>query len=143
MILYLDTSALVKKYFTESGSTDVISLWRNASAIITSSVLYAETMASFHRKKRETGMDGSIFNPIVSSFRADYETLTLVQVGREVNSIVDRIVPLHPLRGFDAIHLASALVIQRNLSESLLFVCFDQRLLDAARAEGLDTFPSI
>jgi len=26
MILYLDTSALVKKYFTESGSADVISL---------------------------------------------------------------------------------------------------------------------
>ncbi len=143
MILYLDTSALVKKYFTESGSADVISLWRNASAIITSSVVYAETVAAFHRKKRETGLDGNVFNPIVSSFRADYQTLTLVEVSRQVNNIVDRTVSLYPLRGFDAIHLASAIIIQTNLSERLLFVCFDQRLLDAARAEGLDTFPSV
>ncbi|OQY60670.1 MAG: hypothetical protein B6245_00330 [Desulfobacteraceae bacterium 4572_88] len=140
MIIYLDTSALVKKYFRESGSADVISLWRNASAIVTSSVVYAETMASFHRKKRESGMDGNIFDPIVRSFRADYQSLTLVQVGGELNSIIDRIVSLYPLRGFDAIHLSSALVIQNSLSENLLFVCFDQRLLDAARTEGLDTF---
>ena len=96
-----------------------------------------------YRKKRETGLDGNVFNPIVSSFRADYQTLTLVEVSRQVNNIVDRTVSLYPLRGFDAIHLASAIIIQTNLSERLLFVCFDQRLLDAARAEGLDTFPSV
>ncbi len=142
MILYMDTSALVKKYFREPGSTDVISLWQNASVILTSAVAYAETMASFHRKKRESGMDRCIFNPIVSSFRADCQTLALVRVNRALDNIIDRIVSLYPLRGFDAIYLASALAVQRNLSENLLFVCFDHRLPDAARAEGLDTFPS-
>jgi len=46
MILYLDTSALVKKYFKETGSDEVISKWQEATGIITSSVAYAESLAS-------------------------------------------------------------------------------------------------
>jgi PIN domain nuclease of toxin-antitoxin system len=51
MILYLDTSALLKKYFKESGSSEVISEWKKADAIATSMVAYAETMAAVFRKK--------------------------------------------------------------------------------------------
>jgi len=38
MILYLDTSALVKKYFREAGSSRVILHWKKAGAIATSSI---------------------------------------------------------------------------------------------------------
>jgi len=48
MILYLDTSALVKKYFKEQGSTEVIRLWKKTSSIVTSTVAYAETLAAIH-----------------------------------------------------------------------------------------------
>ena len=49
MILYLDTSALVKRYFKEKNSDELIARWRQAAEIFTSSVAYAETMASFYR----------------------------------------------------------------------------------------------
>jgi predicted nucleic acid-binding protein len=42
MILYLDTSALVKRYFEEKYSTEVIRAWESALAISTSAVAYAE-----------------------------------------------------------------------------------------------------
>jgi hypothetical protein len=49
----------------------------------------------------------------------------------------------HPLRGFDAIHLASERVIQEKLPEDFVFACFDVGLARAAQAEGFNTFPRI
>ena len=57
MILYLDTSALIKKYFKEVGSKDVISRWKAATAVVTSTVAYAEVMASIYLKKRKPSCD--------------------------------------------------------------------------------------
>jgi predicted nucleic acid-binding protein len=36
MILYLDTSALVKRYFAEPYTDEILLLWRQATGIITS-----------------------------------------------------------------------------------------------------------
>nr|MBC8394877.1 VapC toxin family PIN domain ribonuclease [Deltaproteobacteria bacterium] len=44
-------------------------------------------------------------------------------------------------RGFDAIHLASALIVSERIQENFIFVCYDKRLLSAAKAEGLEAFP--
>jgi hypothetical protein len=55
---------------------------------------------------------------------------------------MDTLVDRHALRGFDLIHLASALTLRERLGEDFLFACFDDRLLAAARAEGLHTYPT-
>ena len=60
MILYLDTSALVKRYFQEPYSDDVLSKWESATQIVTSAVAYAETMATIHRKKREENLNDAL-----------------------------------------------------------------------------------
>jgi uncharacterized protein YcbX len=49
----------------------------------------------------------------------------------------------YPLRGFDAIHLASARLVHENLPEDFIFACFDHSLARAAQAEGLNTFPQL
>lgn len=43
----------------------------------------------------------------------------------------------HPLRAGDAIQLASALLLRRELAEPVTFAAYDDRLKAAARAEGL------
>ncbi len=47
----------------------------------------------------------------------------------------------HPLRGYDAVHLATAMVINQRLADAgegeLLFLSADNHLNDAATAEGL------
>lgn len=43
----------------------------------------------------------------------------------------------HALRSGDAVQLASCLYLQRETGERVLFAAFDERLNNAARAEGL------
>jgi len=141
MILYLDTSALVKKYFREIGTDEVIQFWKDAVAIATSSVGYAETLASLYRKQREGNIDGTIIKHLIDSFHDDWASFVRVEVSEELNKTIERLVSAHPLRGFDAIHLASALAVYEHAPEPFLFACFDKRLLEAAKAEGLSTYP--
>jgi len=141
MILYLDTSALVKRYFRESYSDEILSRWKSAAQIVTSFVAYAETMASIYRKKQEAALADTLIRKIVDSFRQDWESFIRVEVNNELNGYIDRVVEGYPLRGFDAIHLASAVAIREMLPEDFVFACFDDRLARAARSEGLQTFP--
>jgi predicted nucleic acid-binding protein len=142
MILYLDTSALVKRYFREPYSDEVLSRWKLATQIVTSFVAYAETMASIYRKKREADLADTLIRKIVDTFHHDWESFIRVEVNDELNGYIDLVVEGYPLiRGFDAIHLASAMVIHERLPEYFVFACFDDRLARAARSEGLETFP--
>jgi len=143
MILYLDTSALVKGYFKEEYSDEVISRCQEAEEIVTSSVAYAETMACFYRKKREAKLSHGFMGKITELFRTDWGSFIRVEVNDELNQYIDMVVRKHPLRGFDAIHLASALVIHERLREDFLFVCFDNKLALAAHEEGLIAFPKL
>ena len=69
MILYLDTSALIKKYFREDGSDSVISKWKEATGIVTSSVAYAEALASIYRKQREAKFGKDKLVELLNAFR--------------------------------------------------------------------------
>ncbi|MBW1804451.1 MAG: type II toxin-antitoxin system VapC family toxin [Deltaproteobacteria bacterium] len=141
MILYLDTSALVKRYFREPYSNDILSRWKSATQLVTSFVTYAETMAAIYRKKREAELAETLIRKITQSFHLDWQSFIRVEVNDQLNGFIDRVIEGHPLRGFDAIHLASAMAIHERLPENFVFACFDSRLLQAARAQGLETFP--
>jgi predicted nucleic acid-binding protein len=125
MILYLDTSALVKRYFREPYSDDVIS----------------ETMASMYQKKREDGLPDKLIRKTAGTFQRDWESFIRVEVNDALNRYIDRAVNRYPLRGFDAVHLASAMVLYERLPEDFLFACFDEVLSHAAGSEGFETFP--
>ena len=60
----------------------------------------------------------------------------VVEVNREVLSPAEGFIEQHGLRGFDAVHLCCAIWIGKPV-----FACFDQRLREAARAEGLRVVP--
>ena len=143
MILYLDTSALIKKYFNEEGSDAVISKWQEATGIVTSSVAYAEALASIYRKKREAKFGKDKLGDLLNAFRRDWNSFIRVEVTDELNEWIVTLVSRFPLRGFDAIHLASALIVQETLQEEFLFACFDQKLLQAAQSAGLQTIADI
>jgi uncharacterized protein len=143
VILYLDSSALVKRYFDEEESEEVISLWISANALATSAVAYAECLAAVGRKARETALNEESRESIEDAFRRDWAAMIRLDVTRDVDGSIDRLAALHPLRGFDLIHLASALTLRERRPQGFLFACFDDRLLTAARQEGLETFPTL
>ena len=142
MILYLDTSALLKRYFKEPHSDGVIARWKEATEIVTSSVAYAEAMASIYRKKREASLSNATVKRIVNFFQRDWESFIRVEVNDDLNISIDRIIEKHLLRGFDAVHLASALIIFHRIPENFLFACFDRKMVQAANREGMETYPA-
>ncbi len=78
---------------------------------------------------------------IIDSFKRDWNSLIRVEATDELNDWIDKMVSRCPLRGFDAIHLASALIVHDKLPEEFLFACFDNQLLQAAQTAGLQTLP--
>lgn len=137
MILYCDTSALIKRYIEEDGTDLVDALWEKSNGIATSAVAFAEALSAFNRRYREGFLSIKEYNAAVEKFKGDYGFLILVPIDNVLNHTIETIIKRHPLRGFDAIHLASALIFARLEDNGLQFACFDKNLNDAARKEGL------
>ena len=138
MILYCDTSALVKRYVEENWSNEVDTLWEDAIEIASSSVAFAETLSIFNRKLREGIITEKEYIQTITEFKTEYTQFIIVPISSELNKIIEKLCLKYSLRGFDAIHLASALLIQKNSNLTTIFACFDNILNKAAEHEGLD-----
>jgi predicted nucleic acid-binding protein len=138
MILYLDTSALVKLFVAESGSETVRDLTQSSEALVTASVAYAEARAAFARTRREGGLSGPELRRLVSALDTHWESYAAVDVGMPVARAAGALAEQRGLRGFDAIHLAAALLVRDRTDAELRFCAADGQLASAASAEGLD-----
>jgi len=137
MIAYLDTSALIKKYIEEDGSTEVVRHWNSAEILVISTVGYAEFFSAINRKKRDGVLPDEKYSMAIEEFQDDWRTIEQIEVTDQLNEKIAHLTTLYPLRGFDAIHLASALYFQESVAEPVIFLCADRRLNDAARNERL------
>lgn len=141
MILYLDTSALVKLYVREAGSAALRSHAAKAGALATSVVAYAEIRAAFTRLKQSGVSSDARHQQRVRQLERDWEALLRVEVAPDVLRSAGDQAEIYGLRGFDSIHLASALWLKTRVSESVEFAAFDQRLGAAATKAGLTVVP--
>ncbi len=142
MILFLDTSALIKIYIAEPGS---VAIQRRVSGgvVALSQLTYAETHATFARRRREDLLTAAEHQLLIGRFESDWETVFRVPVSNEVLAFVPDLCKRHPLRGADALQLAAALLL-RDQGVQVHFATSDRRLLAAAAAEGLTVFdPSV
>lgn len=137
MIGYLDTSALVKLYIEERGTAEVRKLVERVEIVSTSRVAYPEARAGIARKLRHGELTHTERHRLVNDLDRDWPRYVVVELTESVTDLAAALVDRHPLRGFDAVHLASALVLQRRSRSDVAFSCFDDRLNAAAASEGL------
>jgi predicted nucleic acid-binding protein len=137
LILYVDTSALVKLYVREPDSRGTLERVGSASVVATSRVAYPEARAALARRRREGGISRAAHARSVSALDKDFPRFVVVELTEKVGVAAGDLADRRSLRGFDAIHLASALELEALTGELEAFLCFDNRLRDAARAEGL------
>ena len=137
MILYLDTSALVKLYIEEAGSQEVKAMAKRARIVSSSRVAYVEARAGIARKHREGELSKEEYAQLIKDLKQDWDNYFIVEVSESVAKLGGELTGKHPLRGFDAIHLASALLLRNRTRLEVSFSCFDERLKAAAEAEGL------
>lgn len=140
---FFDASALVKAYIHEPGSKWVRQvLGRKATRAFISPLSGAEVLAAIARKERLGELDLTTRETVAVAFRKDYRrrfahTALTASVIEEAMTLVLG----HPLRGYDAVQLASALLLPAVSSQlrSLFFVSADSALLRVARQMGLAT----
>jgi len=137
VILYLDTSALVKLYIEESGSQQVRRAVEESRIVSTSRVAYVEARAGIARKYREGEFSKEEHDQVVEDLIRDWDNYFIVEVSESVAKLGGTLTERQSLRGFDAIHLASALLLRNRTRLDVSFSCFDERLKAAAEAEGL------
>lgn len=140
MILYLDTSALVKLYVRERGSAQTRRAVAKAAAVATSVVAYAEARAAFARLQRERRTSRRRHRERVRQLDRDWEHYARIELNPAAVQHAGALAEQHGLRGFDAIHLASALWLRAAHDSDLLFGAFDRKLSKAAAASGLAPF---
>ena len=136
MILYLDTSSLVKLYVSEDGSQKVRRLVGEADVVATSVVAFAEARSAFARLAREGNLTSENLASVRGAFLRDWESLLKVRVLKRVYELAGALTEKHVLRGFDALHLASFLEVSAQAEgEDVKFSAFDDRLNTAVTAE--------
>lgn len=144
VVYYLDTSAAVKLYLKENGSdwlrqqliTDAL------PGLFSSELLRIELWSAFARRWREGHITSQEYRRMQDWFAEDRRSLYgLLRLGEPVIQQACQLIDRHPLRSYDAIHLASALTLAQRLVEAgeagPVFLAADSRLNQVALAEGL------
>ncbi len=134
---YLDTSALVKRYVAEAGSDRVAALIETGAPAATAKVAYAEVFAALARRHREGALSRRAYGTVQRRFEREWTAYVRVELHDAVLKRARDLVRRHPLRAYDAVHLATALDLQEAAGEAVTFVVADEQLLDAAVRERL------
>ncbi|MDQ3256893.1 MAG: type II toxin-antitoxin system VapC family toxin [Acidobacteriota bacterium] len=143
---FLDSSALVKRYVTETGTAWVNGLLDPAMRhrLYIARITGAEVTAALTRRERGGHLSATAAAAAVASFQHDYTNrLRPVEITAVLITSAIQAARTHGLRGYDAVQLAAALAatrrrVARHLAP-LTLVTADLELLAAGVAEGLTT----
>ena len=142
MIVYLDSSAIVKRYVAEAHSEEVGELVAGAEALGTASISRAEVSAALARAARMGIVSREEAEIAQRAFDADWEDLVRVKITEALVRRASSLAWEQGLRGYDAVQLAGALTWRDALSEPIAVATFDRELWYSARATGLDVWPA-
>ncbi len=145
---YFDSSALVKAYITEPGSEQVISLIDTQGPqgqqhqILFAKIGIVEVVAAMAKRRRMRDISTEQQSLFIRAFLRDCQVrFATTGINDATIRLATDLTQRHPLRGYDAVHLATALLFNQNLLAvhlpPLVFVSADRTLNDAARTEGL------
>jgi predicted nucleic acid-binding protein len=138
MVVYLDTSSLVKLYVEEEDSPRIADLVKSSTVTATSLIAYTEARAAFARRFRKNAFTPDEYRHLISVFDKDWENYLIVRVTKELVRLAGNLAEKHGLRAFDAIHLSSAITLRAEISAPLIFSCSDRKLQQASNVEDLD-----
>jgi len=133
MNLYLDTSALVKQYIREQGSSEVSTWVAQAEFCATSVIALAEATAAFARGLRTGGITLKTGERAVEALNEHWSGYVRIVATQKLVSRAADLAWRFGLRGYDAVHLASAEAWQSDVAEPVALVTYDRQLGEAGR----------
>jgi predicted nucleic acid-binding protein len=143
MILYLDASALVKRYIAERESEQVSAWIGSAELAVTAIISRVEVAAAIARAGRMKMIDAGEADAALRAFRSEWESFSRIPIGENTVSRGDILAVEHNLRAYDATHLACSLIWQESLGLPVTLATFDRELWVAAREIKIRCLPEV
>lgn len=138
MILYLDTSALVKLYIDEPNRDNVMHALKNAKVIASHKISFVEIHAAFARLQRENKLSENDLQLCKNSFSSDWKSYLQVEISDRLLQKAADYAEAFSLRAYDSVHLAAADDLQKQTDTKVQFACFDHKLNQAGKIIGLE-----
>jgi predicted nucleic acid-binding protein len=132
LILYLDTSALVKAYIDEPGTEQVLEQLRLADMAATHEIAYVEARAAYARLAREKQLTQSELDHVKAEFEKDWPRYASIGSDAALLERAAEMAEAFSLRAYDSVHLAAAEYLASGVNEAVRFLCYDRKLCQAA-----------
>lgn len=142
MILFCDTSAIMKLYAQEAYSEDVRAAVKQASATLVSLITWVEVHAAFSLKQRTQQVTQTQVTAGLARLRQEWDNFTRIAVDAALIAEAAELALRFGLRAYDSVQLASAYRAHQQLGTTMRFACFDKQLVSAANALGLHVEPA-
>jgi predicted nucleic acid-binding protein len=133
-VAYFDTSALLQLFVTEPGSTTARTAWQAGGTIVSARLLYAEARAALAAAHRDPAraFAGAELAQARQALEGAWRRMVKVDASEAIITTAGDLAERQALRGYDAVHLASALYARADA-----LVSADGDLIRAAPACGL------
>lgn len=137
MILFCDTSALLKLYIAELGSDAVKARVDEAEAVAVCRIAWAEAHAALSRRAREVPQDAPVIANAKATLAQEWPNYVVMEVDQTLVERAGDFADTFALRGYDSVQLAAAFETGRISQSPICFACFDERLNKAAKVLGM------
>jgi predicted nucleic acid-binding protein len=135
---FWDSSALLPLVIEETTSKACRALRRADPAVAVWTLTRVELASALHRLVRDGTLGRLDLNAALRRMDLMIGRFTEVAAVDHVRERAERVLGMHPLRAADALQLGAALVLVQDRPRRRGFVTSDERLVDAAGAEGFD-----
>jgi len=114
-------------------------LWDAADTVVASRLIYPEARAALAAARRAERLATRSLRRAVSDLDLFCAELTVIELDGSLASLAGDLAERHALRGYDAVHLASAVSVG---DPELVVVSWDRALAASAATAGLGTAPA-
>jgi len=143
-IYFLDSSALVKRYVSETGSNWVCSFFDPGLGhqFFIAAIAGVEIISAITRRAKGGSISTSDSIAICNQFKQDFQTeYQVIEISGKIIKTAISMAELYALRGYDAVQLASGrelnILCLTNSLPAVNFVSADNDLNKCALSEGL------
>ncbi len=138
MILFMDTSALVKLFVPEAHSDKVRAAIASANVVATQVLAHVEACSAFSRLA-EARADKSVFQRLLRELDAHWTEWEIVGIDELLIRRAGELCARYRLRAYDSVHLAAAERVENlgRVHAEFRFAVFDINLARAAKSLGL------
>ena len=142
MIIYCDTSALMKLFVTEEHSDSVQKLASKSTRLVVSQLSWPEMCAGLGLKQRTQQVDAQIAANALNQLHVEWARYLKLAVDEDLMIEAGKLSLRFGLRAYDSVQLASVQQVHRQLGSNLAFCCFDRQLTTAATELGVQVMAS-